>query len=303
MKPTFRQALYGLAVADAIGNPLEFQSKVTEQDFLRSTNADELRISDDTQMALFCAEGLIQGHSPAESYKRWYQTQTRGSKGEGLLQFDSLFHREAPGTTCMSACVQLIANQPVRNDSKGNGGLMRLLPIPYLADTTDEAIEWAIEDTDTTHKHPMAAPCSKVLTMLHYLLLQGEDWNAAIFSAQSCLSDTAKDREIRSKVNQVLTSISHFEEAQQNWRAGVAEEALALAIGAVHYGRASGYKSIIEKAICFHGDSDTVGAIAGGLAVSAGCTVPMEWVNKLNALDAVNYICDLWKKIRCSVGF
>ena len=295
MKPTFRQALYGLAVADAIGNPLEFQSKVSAENFQESAEAKVLRISDDTQMALFCAEGLIQGYSTAASYKRWYKTQSsfpNESSPDGLLRFKDLYHREAPGVTCTRSCMQLIANRPVQNDSKGNGGLMRLLPIPYFAKTPEQTWDRAVEDTRTTHKHPLAIPCSGMLSLLHYRLIQGVSWNDAL---QEVLNHK-NAKEVWSIVESVLQSHAHYTEARKTWRGGVAEEALALAVGAVHYNRDKGYMRVIEDAICIPGDSDTVGAIAGGLAVSAHMGYPPDdYCKKLNALSAIDWVVDQWE--------
>ena len=298
MKPTVRQALYGLAVADAIGNPLEFQSKVSAENFQKSAEAKELRISDDTQMALFCAEGLIQGYSPAESYKRWYKTQSsspnESSSNDGLLRFKDLYHRESPGVTCMTACVQLSANQRVQNDSKGNGGLMRLLPIPYFAKTPEQAWDRAVEDTRTTHKHPLAIPCSGMLSLLHYRLIQGVSWNDAL---QEVLNHK-NAKEVWSIVESVLQSHEHYTEARKTWRGCVAEEALALAIGTVHHNHDKGYMRVIEDAICITGDSDTVGAIAGGLAVSAHMGYPPDdYCKKLNALSSIDWVARQWENI------
>lgn len=61
-----RSALYSQAVADAIGNPFEFGNPTgaVVSEYMGSPN--QLRITDDTQMAMFSLEALILS-APASS--------------------------------------------------------------------------------------------------------------------------------------------------------------------------------------------------------------------------------------------
>lgn len=156
----FTGCLLGGAVGDALGWPLEFLSmgevrNKFGQDGIRDfaeTAGGSGAITDDTQMTLFTAEGVLrefQGSSQAgaapdypasvyRAYLRWLHTQGETSRdpnfhdcldGE-LLAFQELHHLRAPGNTCLSA---LIAGKmgtvahPV-NTSKGCGGVMRVAP-------------------------------------------------------------------------------------------------------------------------------------------------------------------------------
>jgi len=81
---------------------------------------------------------------------------------------------------------------------------------------------------------------------------------------------------------------SVFEQSRRSLGGWVAEEALALAVGAV--ANADSYLGAIFSAVSIEGDSDTVGAIAGGLAVISGMSVPGEVKARLNASDAIEYM-------------
>ena len=121
-------------------------------------------ISDDTQMTLFTAVGLLHGQTRAKlrgiaeppasyvamAYDDWLDTQYRsydevrsereGGSGEWhvswLLDVPELFERRAPGNTCLSALSaarQTGVNEAdyialKRNNSKGCGGVMRVAP-------------------------------------------------------------------------------------------------------------------------------------------------------------------------------
>src|SRR5262245_51851449 len=126
-----RGCLLGGAVGDALGAAVEFMSLTEIQrrfgeqgvlDFAGRTAA----ITDDTQMTLFTAEGLIRArvraaerricHIPSvihHALLRWLHTQGGQSQAipryrddwpDGwLIQQRELFSRRAPGRTCLSA--------------------------------------------------------------------------------------------------------------------------------------------------------------------------------------------------------
>lgn len=76
-----RGSLLGGAVGDALGWPVEFQRlDVIRERFGPSgvTGPNGSEVTDDTQMTLFTAEGLLRGGTPAalkQAYQRWLLTQ------------------------------------------------------------------------------------------------------------------------------------------------------------------------------------------------------------------------------------
>ena len=155
----YRGCLIGGAAGDALGYPVEFLSenyifseygKDGIKDYhLRNGKA---RISDDTQMTMFTATGLlfattrgclrgIMGTYPSyikNAYRDWYKTQiefyehcNRKFITSWLMNVPEMFAERAPGNTCMSAidagCYGTVES-PI-NDSKGCGGVMRVAPI------------------------------------------------------------------------------------------------------------------------------------------------------------------------------
>lgn len=160
-----RGSLIGGAIGDALGYPIEFMSlKAIKQkygengyvDYREFNNAGKAVISDDTQMTLFTANGLLNYitrititnafhwkilvESVTLAYKNWLQTQ------EGVENYYSydpfkcwirdikeLNVRRAPGNTCLSALRSLKQWREVQNDSKGCGGVMRVAPVGLLA--------------------------------------------------------------------------------------------------------------------------------------------------------------------------
>jgi len=154
----FRGCLIGGAAGDALGYAVEFMSAdsifnkygpggIKEYDL----NGGMARISDDTQMTLFTATGLLLGTTRgkirgimgpysgyiASSYQDWLKTQRcsyplpEEYHYSWLADVPEMFSRRAPGGACLSALGSGktgTIEQPI-NNSKGCGGVMRVAPI------------------------------------------------------------------------------------------------------------------------------------------------------------------------------
>jgi ADP-ribosylglycohydrolase len=210
IKDSIRGCLMAGAAGDALGYPVEFRSRnailnsygdkgITRFKLDRSGKA---LVSDDTQMTLFTANGLLMGLTRVRAYERgiggnpdqyviyaykdWYYTQT-GYKDEDdwrytwLRDLPELAQLRAPGTTCMSACEAIIDYKEVINDSKGCGGIMRVAPLALLTagyysrkrplydiPAMDEA---GAEIARITHKNPLGFLPAAMLTHLLYKLV------------------------------------------------------------------------------------------------------------------------------------
>ena len=179
-----RGSLLGGAVGDALGAPIEFDSlreiraRFGAEGLLEPAPAYGRlgAITDDTQMTLFTAEGLIlAARDPAFSgrsgmvrsvhraYLRWLRTQGERSAhptfertDEGwLLGVEALHSRRGPGSTCLSALRAPrmgSAAQPL-NSSKGCGGVMRIAPVG-LAGAIGDPFAAGCEIAAITHGHP-----------------------------------------------------------------------------------------------------------------------------------------------------
>ena len=165
-----RGSLIGGACGDALGYAIEFSP---EREIFARYGAEgivsyeldprrgEALISDDTQMTMFTANGLVasvRDQSPdeprayvAKAYQDWLLTQRKSYRQvmwmepadlygnvTWLLRNPKMYHLRAPGNTCLSA---LIGNEDTvvpdyiaspRNGSKGCGGVMRVAPVALM---------------------------------------------------------------------------------------------------------------------------------------------------------------------------
>ncbi len=196
------------AAGDALGYPVEFMSRrniiarygkegITQ--FEIASNGKAL-VSDDTQMTLFTANGLLMGLTrgymrgiggqPEDyvnlAYVDWYYTQTRYSNHsknnfEGrhtwLRDIRELAQQRAPGNTCMSACYNLKHHRQPQNNSKGCGGIMRVAPMGLLDASyklkngrgiyqTPRLAEAGAKIAKVTHLNPLGYLPAALMTML-----------------------------------------------------------------------------------------------------------------------------------------
>jgi len=197
LKDRFRGCLIGGAAGDALGYPVEFQlldsihsaygkDGITSYHLFRGF--DRALVSDDTQMTLFTANGLLcyaakeEAKRPAdvidcirEAYMDWLYIQLHpvaphpfGAAGGEPMPDPKKFHswlmtvpwllgRRAPGSTCMSA---LEAGgkgtmEAPANASKGCGGVMRTAPPGLYASTPEEALVIGAKAAAVTHGNPL----------------------------------------------------------------------------------------------------------------------------------------------------
>jgi ADP-ribosylglycohydrolase len=245
----------GGAVGDALGAPVEFMSL----DAIRARcGADGVReylsagfggrsgyglITDDTQMTLFTAEGLIRagirrdrglGFTVAvvhASLDAWLDTQNLPGPADGshgwLRSEQWLYARRAPGATCLRALEQARGGAPkirrygdqATNDSKGCGGVMRSAPFgliqgpartppaeggPPAGPDAGRAFSMAAEAAGYTHGHPTGKLAAGTLAAVIARLVAGDELPAAAEAALRILATHDQHQETTHAVRAAL---------------------------------------------------------------------------------------------------
>lgn len=296
------EVVWGVAVADAIGNKLEFVSNVSDVDILDAMSEGVLYPTDDTQMTLFNYEAILNGWGVKEAALAWYRTQTYNkpkNKDSGLAAYKTMYRREAPGGTCCGSCLSLARGLPVVNDSKGNGTVMRASPFAVMAQlqewTPQEAFLRAKEDALVTHKHPFAWQSSVLLVAILLRLFSGQGLKEAIVQAYT---DTGISYLDGPDMLRMVFDEKGYKSLLSRRSGWVAEEALALALGANLYAPVQSFIGVVSASYKgFNTDSDTVGSIAGAVAAARGLYAPSKLRNRLYSQDAIVYITDRLKSI------
>jgi len=239
-------------------------------------------ITDDTQMTLFTAEGIIRaevGHALTginrstslihHALLRWYRTQNLTPLVEtddvGLITYDSRWGRRAPGVTIQSAlgsCSRF--GEKAKNDSKGCGTIMRVAPVALML-PRERVRPVAMETSALTHEHPTgqlaAAAWAETLADVAAgaALEDSATGIAGIYERMEGGSETA--RAIRAALEAPRDGIAEtVETLGKGW---IAEEALSIALYACL--AATSFEEALRIAVTHSGDSDSTGAIAGNM--------------------------------------
>lgn len=289
--------LLGGAIGDAMGYPVEFMRYSDIARYFGGAGVRDLSastlVSDDTQMTLFTAEGLLNANrlnkppvkSVYRSYLRWYYTQSKvkmpGAKYEGgLLNEPKLFATRAPGSTCLSSLssgkMGTLAD-PI-NHSRGCGGVMRVAPCAVFPQPFDLGCRVAA----ITHGHPGGYISAGALAQLLQKLYYGQSLPDAVDDLIVELDEIENAESTRDALQHAVELEAEgrpcaptIKELGEGW---VGEEALAIAVySALSF--PTDYAQAVRLAVNHDGDSDSTGSICGqimGMLLGAGA-IPVEW--------------------------
>jgi ADP-ribosylglycohydrolase len=305
----------GGAIGDALGNPVEFLSthRIRERfgpEGLPDLLGEPALITDDTQMTLFTAEGLIRARgerNPAvvhRAYLRWLDTQrlpAPPAAADGWLAGHSfLYARRAPGNACLSGLASgrmgTLAD-PANPDSKGCGAVMRSAPFGFDPRwTVEEAFDAAVECAVQTHGHPSGYLAAGAFAAITRTLVVDElDLPAAVAGALRLLRQRPKHQEVTAALEGALAldrgvTPERVETIGGGW---VAEEALAIGVYAA-LAHPTDVRRALLAAANHSGDSDSTAAIAGNLlgAWHGEAALPADWVFRLEGRGTILEMAD-----------
>lgn len=336
LRSRYRGCLLGGAIGDALGAPVEFLSLARIRARYGAAGITEFdrafgvtgAITDDTQMTLFTAEGLLRAAvrgrerglcNPVsvvyQAYLRWLHTQGLRSEHttfdyvmeelDGwLVREERLFTQREPGRTCISALMgDRIGTTEVRlNDSKGCGGVMRAAPAGLVA-LPYRPYEIGCDVAAITHSHPSGYHAAGALAVMVAVLVQGQSLEEAVEEALRALAAHDGAAECRRALEEAVAltrqgpaSAEVLERLGQGW---VAEEALAMSVYcALAAVREATPEAVFERgvrlAVNHSGDSDSTGALCGNLlgALLGEKAIPERWRAGVELADVVLQMAD-----------
>jgi len=282
-----RDALFGLSVGDALGVPAEFKSRawlkehpVTDFSGYGSHNLPAGTWSDDSSLAFCLAEALTQPFdlkTIAEYFVKWLYENFWTARGE---VFDV-------GISCQQAIDRLArGTRPelaggFEEGENGNGSLMRILPL--LFHIKDEDIDSRYQLTKSvssiTHAHARS-----VIACFYYLefarkLLNKEDKTQIYHDLKNEVSSflhsiKMSPKEI-AKYDRLLRTDIYDLPVQEIHSSGYVLHTLEASVWCLL--TTSNYKDAVLKAVNLGEDTDTTGAVTGGIAgILYGFEIPGE---------------------------
>ena len=272
-------------------------------------------ITDDTQMTLFTAEGILRAEvrsnekgicDPVDvmryAYWRWLKTQgepvpetdlPEALTSGWLIHEKPLFARRAPGMTCISALLDRKAPEKAVNKSKGCGTVMRMAPAGLFFEP-EMAYDHGCRFSALTHGHPTGITAGGAFAMLIAELLAGKPLDEALDLVLDFL-DREKDASETAAALRKARTAKNIAELGEGW---VAEEALAIGVYCA-LKHTWEFKAGVLEAVNITGDSDSTGAVAGNIlgVINGEHGIPAEWISHLRERKIVSQIADdLWKR-------
>ena len=222
--------MLGAIIGDIVGSVYEFRNhraKTFEPFFHRQAS-----YTDDTVCTIAVADALVNDRHPAEALKDWGRRYwDNGGWGQRFADW-------------------LSSDDMAPYNSYGNGAAMRVAPAGLLPHSVEEVTALSSRVTEVTHNHPEGMKGAQATALAIFLArrrVTAHNIKVAITERFGYDLDRTPD-DIRPNYR--------FNETCQE----TVPQALVCAL------TATGYEDAIRNAISIGGDSDTVAAIAGGVA-------------------------------------
>lgn len=222
--------MLGSIIGDIVGSPYEFKT-IKVKDFTPLFHRDA-RFTDDTVCTVAVADALISGADPGAKLQEWCR---RYADNGGWGQRFALW---------------ILDDDPKPYGSWGNGAAMRIAPVGCLASSEQETLDWADTVTLTTHNHPDAVTAARAVALAVH-------WARRKLPAAE-ISRRVHDRfgyDTTITPDQIRPTYRRTEKARDS-----VPQAIVCAL------QSTSYEDALRNAVSLGGDSDTIAAIAGGIA-------------------------------------
>ena len=297
-----KDILYGVCVGDALGVPIEFESreylKKSPVTKMGSGGVHEQGIgvwSDDSSLTFCLAESIIEGYDIqylANKFIKWknegYWTATGKVFDIGNTTRQSIINLSKGVHPTMAGGLDEIDN--------GNGSLMRILPLVILLKdlSIENRFNLVKEVSSITHAHTRS-----VISCFYYLefalqILEGKDKFDIYENLKISVSDFINSNEIYSNelihFDRLLNGNIHELEEDTIQSGGYVIQTLEASIWCLL--TSNNYEDAVLKAINLGEDTDTTGAVTGGLVglLYGFESIPKIWVASIRKPNEINIL-------------
>ena len=298
-KKQVQDAFLGLAVADALGVPVEFLSReelqrkpVSGMLSFGTHNQPAGTWSDDSSMTFCLAESLCKGYQIDDIAKKFIDWK----KNAYWTAHNHVFDIGNQTHQAINRLEKFVQNQekivPMPNEEatenqNGNGSLMRILPLAfYTAHHSPEEQFFIVNQVSSlTHPHIRSVIACFIYVRLAVRLLLGQDKFAAYEGMQAMVRRFLQHQQIDPKeiavfdriLNSNIAELPSHRIASSGYVVHTLEAALWCLL------RHENYAETVLKAVNFGEDTDTTAAVVGGLAgiVYGSQQIPKIWLEVL----------------------
>ena len=312
MKDIYKDILFGVSVGDALGVPVEFISRekialnpVTDMIGFGTYNLPPGTFSDDSSLTFCLTESLTQKltlENISENFQKWYFDNFWTPYGK---VFDiGIATRQAIVRLKNGTRPDLAGGMDVSEN--GNGSLMRILPLVAVIKDLPIEERYLItkQVSSITHGH-----IRSIISCFYYLefarqIILGEDK----FEIYKNLKHEVLD--FLNAIGIIEREINIFDRILNNDIFRLTDKDIRSSGYVLHTLEASiwcilttdNYENAVLKAVNLGEDTDTTGAVTGGLAglLYSFESIPNNWTNQMARKEDINNLAERWKKYSSS---
>lgn len=306
MNELMKSIIYGTAVGDALGVPVEFidrdelmENPITDLIGFGTHNQVSGTWSDDTSLLLAIADGVKNGYSLfniAANFMKWRYGDEFTAHGE---VFDCGNTTATALENIAKGKLPLLECGLTDNLSQGNGSLMRTLALVPLVKNLPikERYKIVSEVSKLTHAHFNCVFGCFFAVEYAITLLEVKDKIkydvgplTALILTQDKIRIFVAEHDFNIKpFNRLMGSFENITENDIK-SGGYVIDTLEASIWCLI--QTTNYRDAVLKAVNLGDDTDTTGAVTGGLAglFYGYDNIPTEWVNKLANVELITTI-------------
>ena len=242
--------MIGAILGDVVGSGFEFRNRLSKEfEFLHP----DCEYTDDTVMTCAVAQGLM------DSREDWSDL---SEKAVAAMQ---RIGRRHPDCGYGARFIHWIfSDDPKPYNSCGNGSAMRVSPVGFAAKDVEEAKKLSAAVTCISHDHPEGMKGAEATAVAIVMARQGKS-----------------KEEIRAEMEEyydLTITVAMYRETCLGHGREICQISVPQALACFFEG--GDYEDVIRNCVSIGGDSDTIAAIAGGIA-EAYYGVPEEYQEKL----------------------
>lgn len=291
----FYNGIMGLVVGDALGVPVEFRKRdtyeVTDMIGFGTYNQKPGTWSDDSSLTLATVEsmgrtGKVDPTDIMKNFLDWLEDGWFTPYGD---VFDVGGATRRAITRFAKGTKPLDCGGKTRMDN-GNGALMRILPVAMLPDNGDKQAQ-ILNVAHLTHAHFISDFACMIYTAIVEGLLSETGKEAAV---QNALYRTEIENIAAYSDFIRLPEIQHLKRDEIK-SSGYVVDTLEAALWC--FLNTETYRDCVLAAVNLGEDTDTVAAVAGGLAgiyygTGGEAGIPESWIEQIARKDWIREICD-----------
>ena len=259
--------------------------------------------SDDTSMVLATMKGIVNDDYLSLDYKKIMNNFLLWKDKAQFTPFNKVFDIGNATSYALSIYQQHLYDNDADNvicgtgeiNSNGNGSLMRIIPIVLYLDCAninykDERFFEIIKTVSSmTHSHIYSIFGCYIYSVYMIELLKSKDKFEAYQTLQEYLQLMTKDNDNFSEVKKIYNRVINGEllklKEKEIRSSGYVVDSLEAALWSVL--TSNSFEESVLKAVNLGEDTDTIGALAGGLAgiIYGEYKIPEKWINSLQGKD------------------